>query len=253
MGIENATIQPGPDGKAHIVLEKAHIPLKDISTFTFETDDLEAFGTYAAAQEGDRAIFYDHQSLALWPVDKITSKSKPLAVGRLTTSEPLAFLQKHLGKPLDLADFEKMLNTLRRAGTFLTLISKLRSLVISKETKYEREIDNAANFKLLIERKGATGDWVPPATLTFAVPVFAFMDDPITVEADLIMTMRDEDGGAPIFTLEALNLAEDLKKRQREILETRLGKWSTVPKYWGKTYVSAETDAYLYKDVGATL
>lgn len=249
-------INAAPDGNARITLAKGVLVLNDLSTQTFETDDLEAFARFA---EGERergnplAIFYDHTRLDLMPMGSVTAKTRPLAVCTLRQSDPLNLLKANLGKRLGLTELEKLLTALRRHGTFLTIISQLRTMVISKETKYERAVDNSANFKLLIERKGATGDWVPPPTLTFAVPVFAYMTDAITVEPDLIMTMPDEEGGAPIFELECLTFAEDLKNQQREILETRVGNASSVPTYWGKHVLAAETDAYLYKDNGATL
>lgn len=254
---KEVNINAGPDGKAHITLEKGIIQLKDLSFQTFETDDLEAFATFAQAEADDAgvplAVFYNHERLELRPLDQITSKTRALAVCNMKASEPLALLKKNLGKELTISEFEKLLTALRRHGSFMTTISQLRSLVVSKETKYERQVDNAANFRLLIERKGATGDWTPPATMDFALPVFSFMKDAITVCPDLIMTQRDEDGGAPSFTLELLTFEEDLKDRQREILETALADKLTLPTYWGKASVTMADDAYLYKDNGATL
>lgn len=256
MSVHEKHVHTNADGKAHIVLEKAHIVLKDLSAGVFKTDDLAAFGAFAAAKAMDPgmpAVFYDAASLELWPTVGLNRTSAPMATCALAYSPALAFLKTKLGKVMSIADLERALNTLRRNGPFLTVISQLKNLVVSKETKYERQVDNQANFKLLVERKGGTGDWTPPATLTFSVPVFAYLEDLITVEADLVMTMKDEDGGAPTFTLEALTFEEDLKNRQREILEQRIGKYTTVPKYWGSHRVQEATDGYLYKDVGAQL
>lgn len=247
-------VNANPDGKAHIILEKGQILLKDLSTAHFQTDDLEAFAVYAKAQkpDGGLSIFYDHTGLVLARTEEVSAKNKPLATCSLQSSDPLKLLKAHLGQELGIAQFEKLLTSLRRNGSFLNLISQLRNMTVNKETTYQRQLDNQANFKLLIERKGAAGDWTPPATLDFLVPVFAFLKDEIKVSPDLIMTM--EDGSpAPTFTLEALTFAEDLKLRQREILESHLANLVTLPTYWGIRSVIEATDAYLYKDNGATL
>jgi hypothetical protein len=253
MPTENTYIQPNADGKAHIILEKGVIPLKDLSTALFQTDDLSAFGAFAASVPGPAAIFYSHLLLQLWPTEGVTGKTRALAACNLELSEPMALLSRTVGRPMDIVALEKFLSTMRRYGPFLSVISQLKNIVVSKETKFERQVDNAANFKLLIERKGGAGDWTPPAVLTFSAPVYAFLDDVMTVETDMVMTMKDEDGGAPTFTLEALTFKEDLKARQREILENRLGGYTSMPKYWGSHAINEATDAYLYKDNGATL
>jgi hypothetical protein len=241
-----------PNAQGVIRIEKAHLQLEDRSRATFNTDSLVDFEEFVRGNSAGASIFFSASKVVLVE-NEVTHLTKPRAVCDLSISEPLRVLTTSLNKPIPLVGLERLLTSLRRYGQVLSVISELRNLVVSKNLKFERQVDNKANFKLHIERTGAAGDWQPPESLKFTVPVFNMVPDTIEIESDFVFTMKDEDGGAPVFELQNLTWSEDLQERKRQLLEKRLGEMATCPKYWGSHALHELTDGKLWKDISATL
>lgn len=249
MSAEKVYINPGPDGKLSI--GNQIIELKDESKKVFLTDNLLAFEKFLVGRGGEVEIYYSAKEVTLVPT-KAEKNFKILANCTLQDSEPLAQLSKSVGVDLGIVEFEKLLTGLRTYGSFLSVISNLRAFSVAKKQTYERDVDNAGNFRLLIQREAATGgNWVPPEKLTFAVPVFTYLKDLFTVDLDLVFSTTDE--MRPVFRLENLNFVETLLERRIEVLDARLSKAATCPQYWGTYANHALDDSWKYRENKASL
>lgn len=249
MSIEKAIFNAAPDGTLSI--GNQIIELKDESKKVFITDNLLAFEKFLAGRTGDAEIYYSAKEVTLVP-EKAEKNFRILANCTLQDSEPLAQLSKAVGADLSIVQFEKLLTSLRRYGSFLSIISNLRAFSVAKKQTYERDIDNSGNYRMLIQREAAAGgNWVPPERLTFSVPVFTYLEDLFTAELDLVFTVQDT--GQPVFRLENLTFAQDLLERRIQVLDARLSKAATCPQYWGTYANHALDDGWKYRENKAAL
>lgn len=251
-GIENAFFNPDKDGK--ILIGNHLVELKDESRRTFETDNMEAFESFLADKQEKAEIYYGSTDLHLVP-QELAKNSRPLAHCTLADSASLRLVLASVGFELGILDFEKFLTAMRpyTKGSTLQVLSHLRNFSVAKKQTYQRVVDNVGNYKLNIQRESAgSEDWVPPATVTFEVPVFRFLKETIVIECDLHFAIKDE-GTKPIFLLDNLNLKDQVEDRRREIVEDRLGKASTCPKYWGKSILHALDNGWQYRENKAVL
>lgn len=249
MSAEKVYINAGPDGKLSI--GNQIIELKDESKKVFLTDNLMAFEKFIVGRTGEEEIYYSAKEVTLVPT-KAEKNFKILATCTLQDSEPLAQLSKAAGADLSIVEFEKLLTRLRKYGSFNLIVSNLRAFSVAKKQTYERDIDNAGNYRLLIQREAvAGGNWVPPAKLTFAVPVFTYLEDLFTVEFDLVFSVQDS--GQPVFRLDNLTFPAELLERRIEVLEARLSKAATCPQYWGTYANHGLDDSWKYRENKASL
>jgi hypothetical protein len=185
----------------------------------------------------------------------VSKNSRPFAHCTLADSAPLAMVLANVGFELGILDFETFLTAMRpyTHGSTLQVLSHLRNFSVAKKQTYQRVVDNAGNFKLNIQRESAgSEDWVPPPTMTFEVPVFRLLKETIIIECELHFTIKD-DGAKPAFRLSNLNLKDQLEDRRREIVEERLGKAATCPKYWGQSTLHALDNGWQYRENKAAL
>ncbi|MEO7778488.1 MAG: hypothetical protein ABIY63_13230 [Fibrobacteria bacterium] len=250
MSAEKVYINAGPTGSLSIGNQV--ITLSDDSRKEFKTDNLLAFESFVKGREGEAEIYYSAQQVSLVPT-KADKNFKALAVCILQDSQPLAALSRNVNTELGILDFEKLLTKLRKyaVGSHLTVLSNLRAFSVAKKQTYERIVDNGGNFKMLIQRESAQGDWTPPAKLGFKVPIFTYLEETVEVEFDLIFTITD--AGAPEFRLENLMFAEELLERRVEVLDARLGAVATCPKYWGMYVNHPQDDSWKFRENKASL
>jgi hypothetical protein len=246
LNLEKAYLTAGPDGRLSIGNQV--IELADESKKTFHTDNLKAFESFVAGRTGEAEIYYSATEVALVPT-KAEKNFRPLAICKLAAAPALLLLKGSIGAELNINQFEKLLTSLRKyaVGSHLIVLSNLRSFSVAKKQTYERDIDNKGNFRLLVQRESAgAGDWTPPEKLTFALPVFTFLEESITIDCDLVFSVQD--GGQPVFQLENLTFNEEALERRVEILDARLGKVATCPKYWGSWQHHELTDTWKWRE-----
>ena len=244
-------LNPDKDGK-FLLGSHFHI-LQDESKKTFETDNMEAFESFLADKEGGNEIYFNADHLYLVPA-KPSMNSHALAHCAMKPSAALALLSSKAGKDMGILDFEKFLTALRKnCSEANRVLSYLRNFSVAKKQTYERVSDNQGNFKLLIQKEGAEGgNWTPPETMSFEVPVFSYLDDTMEIIFDFRYFIADE-GSKPMFTLENLNIIEEVQDRRREIIESRLGNAATCPTFWGESKLHVATDKWKYQENKATL
>lgn len=250
MAIEKAYFNANPEG--NISIGNQVIKLSDDSKKVFATDNLLAFEGFLSGRGGEAEVYYSADEVSLVPL-KADKNFKPLAVCKLAASPALAMLSKQVGVVLSVVQFESLLTALRKyaVGSHLLVLSNLRSFTVAKKQTYERDVDNRGNFKLLIQREAATGDWVPPENLRFSLPLFSYLPEKIEVTCDLIMNV--EESGQPSFKLENLTFQQEVLEKRVEVLEARLGAVATCPKHWG-TYTHHPMDnSWMYRENKASL
>ncbi len=245
MGIEKAYFATNPEGK--ISIGNQVIDLEDDSKKTFNTDNLKAFEEFTTGRAGESEIYYSESEVSLVPL-KADKNFKPLAVCTLKPSPSLALLAANVGKVLDVVKFETLLTALRKyaVGSHMLVLSNLRALTIAKKQTYERDLDNKGNFKLLMIRESATGDWLPPETLVFSLPLFTYLDEKVEITCDFILNV--EETGQPSFQLQNLTFVQEVQEARVKVLETRLGEKSTCPKYWGSCAHHAMDNGWKYRE-----
>lgn len=243
-------LNPDKDGK-FLLGSHFHI-LQDESSKTFETDNMEAFESFLVDKQDGNEIYFSAERLYLVPL-KASYYSHAVAHCAMKPSPALALIVNKAGKDMSIPEFEKFLTALRKhTEEGRKVLNHLRNFVSVKETTFERLEDGQGNFRMLVQRKSGNNDWTPPATMTFTIPVFSFLKEEVTIAFDFRYYIAD-DGTKPMFTLENLNLIEELQDRRREIIETRLGENSKCPKYWGTSQLHQHRDEWRYKENKATL
>jgi hypothetical protein len=238
-------ITPGADGK--LLLGKNHLELADATRRAFTTDNLEAFQKFVGAyHDGCEVFFTDRAAHLVRQAPKMGDG--PVATLNVRTPPALQLIIDNANKELSIQPFEIFLTSLRRFATssHMALISRLRNFAVSKQTTYERNVDNAGNFLMSIKREGGNQDWTPPETLSFKVPLFPHIEEMIELSFDLIFTIKD--GGEPRFHMQSLTLADDLQQARLAVLGARLAAASTAPVYWGEHALIERTDAWRFKE-----
>lgn len=250
MSLEKAYFSASPEGVLSI--GNQIIKLEDESSRTFETDSLKAFEEFLPGHEDGAEIYYTDTFIFLVPV-AVKRNTKPLASCTLGSSPALSYLTKNVGKDLDIASFETLLTALRKyaIGSHLAVISNLRAFTVAKKQTYERSLDNKGNFKLLTLRESAQGDWTPPDQLSFSLPLFVHVSEAVEINCDLVFSVLES--GQPNFRLENLTFGEEVLARRVEVLEARLGRAATCPKYWGRHAETKADNSWKYRENKASL
>jgi hypothetical protein len=239
------------------------VDLQDASTATYKTDDLGEFLRFAGIMdttpESSLVIFYNAEQVQLF--DSLVMVQPrlfdPMALCKMARHPRLEALTAINGKTMDADEFEALIRKLRKnlGSKGLELLDNLSNLTVSKATKVERKKDKRGNYTYLVSRESnGAEDFAPPETLTFSVPLFIGVEEAKPLEFDFRFDFKQKDGDvALMFTLESLNLREDLIHASAEVLQDALSVLEGVKSYRGELSRKIETDAWSKKINGINL
>lgn len=237
------------------------IELADESTAAYHTDDIMQFIEFCKGKVvgGDYALFYGVSSVSLYHQHVFVNPRihDPIAICSMAEHPRLSMLVRANGSPMDVEDFEVLLRRLRAnmGQPGLEILDKIRDLSVAKVQKVERKKNRATgDYHYLVSRQSAgEGDYVPPETVKFSVPIFLGVESPRSLEFDFSFDPKQKDDGvALIFSIENINLGEDLDAARRSVLAEVLSPLS-IPSYWGELKRDIKTDAWSKKINGPQL
>jgi len=232
----NITVESKDGG---INIGKDVIKLTDQTTYTFKTDQIEAFVKYCA--DADRTagseIYYSTEEVEL--IDDTPDRyTESDATCTVVKHGFVKMLEKANDHDFGLDGFEEFLFTLRPflddAGR--ALYSYVRNFSATKVTSVKREVDNKGNYNYqVIREKGGPTDVQIPDKLTFTIPVIsADILKPFTF--DVFFTWKDNNNGCQvIFKLKNPLFPLDVDKAIRESLDKAMESLD-CPKYWGSLH-----------------
>jgi hypothetical protein len=136
---------------------------------------------------------------------------QPVARLILLDHPVLQRLQSGIGKEFNKNDFVKFLSSFRRfldpLGDHLLL--KARDLQIAKKLSFQSVKANG-NFKYTVQMDSDTGDFIPPETVVFTIPIFQHIDQPGRFETDFHFEVEvGKENASTSWKLESLTWAED--------------------------------------------
>lgn len=243
------------------------IELTDASTAAYHTDDLMQFVEFCKGQltgtapcaPNNYALFYKTDSVYLYHQNVFINPRSydPLAICSMAAHPRLSMLVRANGSPMDVEDFEVLLRKLRAnmGQPGLEILDNIRDLSVAKVQKVERKKNRSTgDYHYLVSRQSAgEGDYAPPETVKFSVPVFLGVESPRSLEFDFSFDPKQKDDGvALIFSIENINLGEDLDAARRSVLAEVLSPL-LIPSYWGELKRDIKTDAWSKKINGPQL
>lgn len=237
------------DLKGDKLLLGAHFhTLEDKTETTFKTEHLGEFARFVKDKDAGLLVMCGEGGVvAQAPApDRYT---KPVAVCTLGDSKPLAELLDTVNKRIPMSEFTEFLESFKRftSQEGMALLDGLRNFKMKKVLDIQSTKDNRGNFRYAVSlESGGKDDFAPPATLVFAVPVWAHVPDLFTHTFELHFSVQGQ-ASSPVmtFTLKSFDVEDRLQERKKEIVDSALAGCPQV-RFWGAQDVQKQDDAWKY-------
>lgn len=239
------------------------VQLNDASSTTYKTDDLGEFIRYAANFSGPGSVpllvYYNATEVHLYRSFVLNDprSNDPMAICTMNYHPRLKALMDVNGKKHDADDFETLLRKLRRNmdERGKELFDNLTNLSLAKTTKVDRKKDGKGNYTYIVSRESSgKEDFTPPDAVSFSVPFFIGVTEEKELEFDFRFDFQQKDGDVNLqFTLESLNITEDLIHSSAEVLANALAVLDGVPCYRGTLSRKIADDSWSKKINGINL
>jgi hypothetical protein len=238
--------------KERLIIGADVIQLKDQSSETFNTDYFSDFVRFITkVKSNNDTVFYNERGAILMPaVFEDPRHTNPLAKVTIATHPRLEALLNVNGKSMGLDTIENLLRRLK--GNLnpdgLELLNNVADFKVAKVQKIERKKERNGNYKFNVSRESAgSGDFIPPETVRFRVPIFQGLVETVTIEMEFRFEFKDTGDSVRLeFTLENLNIDEVILEARKTALWKSLNE-AGVTAYWGGLVKNLQTDAWQYQ------
>lgn len=240
------------DGKAEILTGKAHVQLNDYSSQQFNTKKLEDFVKYVNDYDTmDEPVFVSNQSCELWDED-FDRSNVPCARVELEKTKFMDVLTTLVtNDTIPLENLEKVLHSLLDYGdaNVLTLYKFTRNCNIATVSEFQRQVDDAGNYHLLVKREGRGDQKIRPVELiTFTMPVLKYHVETFAFPFKVSMDYKVDNGMKVYFKLTNYQLDEMIENAITLLVKTYLDKITNGRKvYYGKKTIIKADDSWKFK------
>lgn len=195
----------------------------------------------------DLTLFVSSGKVEAWANSDLSAwkrEATPVARLLLLDHPVIARLQSGLGREMQKNDFVKFLSSFKRyldpLGEFLLL--KARDLQIAKKVSFQ-SIKTQGNFKYSVQMDSDQGDFIPPETVVFTIPMFQHIATPGRFETDFHFEVEvGKENATTTWKLESLTWKEDWLDMSTQVLTTLFADAGVVSPVFSGSVQSVDQD-----------
>lgn len=230
------------------------IVLQDHSTGLFTTNDIDEFCKYVKEDRSNESqgcmVFFDGKTATYCKEKDIRHDDSCLASCTVESHPALIELSRANGREMDLNQFEKFMNLMKRyaLAETLPLADISENLNISKIKNIVRQKDNMGNFLFTFKTESGKDDCRFPRTASFKVPVIRNSITEHVFSFNFYFIYKEFDDKVDIkIKIESPTFVVDVEDIIREIIEDRFC-FSEIKFRYGSFKVVQATDAWQHKE-----